>query len=262
MESDLSAFDSSFSVNTIASEPLPGKVRRNRLAKGAAAVFNFGRSVLPRLKRQTGQPPNAADSNQLRKSLDRSPSRTMTYSTDTRTRSNTLDSLQSFSSMPSRSSVEYPADNFGVSELNRKSPRFPGHVLRHARSSSSLGSAATCPPALTSQQKVVSASASSRSSNILSTLPERHYTMAPQISAQPQKLTSPYNGTDARLECLMQQMQEEDKALEVVEESMRSSGWSSQQEIHELRMRRVEQQNIWKRQLDDAIDAIKAEIEL
>ena len=62
------------------------------------------------------------------------------------------------------------------------------------------------------------------------------------------------------LEEMMRQMQEEDAAFQATEKSMAASGWSSAQEIDAVRRQRIEQHNLWQRRLDDALDAVKADI--
>lgn len=89
---------------------------------------------------------------------------------------------------------------------------------------------------------------------------ERDQSLAPLIQENIPKLASPYNATDPGLEEIMRQMQEEDEAYETTEQSMRSSGWSSENEIHELRRKRQEQQNLWQRRLEDALDQVKARV--
>lgn len=64
------------------------------------------------------------------------------------------------------------------------------------------------------------------------------------------------------LESLLRQMQEEDAAFAATEKSMLNSGWSSEQEIATVRKKREHQHNLWQRRLDDALDAVKADISL
>ncbi|BFZ54396.1 hypothetical protein PYCC9005_001431 [Savitreella phatthalungensis] len=149
-----------------------------------------------------------------------------------RSRSNTVDSLRSLRSKPSLpqlSKLDDPA-----SEKEEGSELFPDvdvDVLPPV------------PPTIGDRS----------SSSMDSTSASRRLPTLPEVVAE---------FRHPSLEDIMRQMQEEDAAFEATEHQMVTSGWSSDAEIAQLRKRRLEQHNLWQRRLDDALDAIKATVEL
>lgn len=268
---DPAAFDSTPSVNTV--PELRGRSASLRLRKSAEALKYFGRRILPQLKLKTLHDEQAAKSTATDRDLYQHSIHKLSspISTDwssparTRSRSNTIESTRSSHSIRSKRS----SSNFAQTDAllsgdliensgDLKSPLatyrstlthgtlLPSHVIRD-----------DVPDGIKSHSTPPVAS-SSIASGVLATLPEQHATGATPVAEAHPRILPAFGPTDPGLEEIMRQMQEDDEAFAYTEESMRRSGWSSENDINELRQRRNEQSNLWQRQLEDALDQVKA----
>lgn len=241
------------------------------MKRSAEALRDFGKKVLPRLKIKSRDHSRmdhdtVYDPDRTHKSSPSTSSQPRTQSTPNRTRSNTVGSSRS---TRSRGSVTHHSGTAQVADggLSREFLDDASDVLSPLATYRSLHGS-NAPIVQQSQLQALQEGKSistpppaspSTGSSKLSVVAERDPVFAPPISERPQRLLSPYNATDEELEEIMRLMQEEDRSFQATEESMIQSGWSSESEINDLKQRRQEQQNLWQRRLDDALDQVKAQ---
>ena len=217
---DPAAFNSTMSLGVAC----PEKSARVRLRRSAELFLDFGKRVF---KKRSKSQTDVSEDNKAGFSQGHSPSvsnSSNTYSqsasTAARSRSNTLDSSPSSRSLRSKPSYQ----NF--SDVTPFSP----YQSTFSPNSASPDIHARIDPALLSSH--------SRTTSHLSPLPEQ--------------------SKNPMLADIMKQMQADDHAFKEAEQKLRESSWSTDSELSQLRAKRLEQHNLWQRQIDDALDAIRA----